>query len=52
VKVHELGHPVLYVRNLERSRRFYCDVLGSVLKRALHPALPVASAPGEAAAGS
>jgi catechol-2,3-dioxygenase len=28
MKVHELGHLVLYVRNLERSRRFYRDVLG------------------------
>jgi catechol 2,3-dioxygenase len=26
--VHELGHLVLYVRDLERSRRFYRDVLG------------------------
>ncbi len=28
MKIHELGHIVLYVRNLERSRRFYKDVLG------------------------
>ena len=28
MKVHELGHLVLYVRNLERSRYFYRDVLG------------------------
>ena len=28
MKVHELGHIVLYVRDLERSRRFYRDVLG------------------------
>lgn len=28
MKVHELGHVVLYVRDLERSRRFYRDVLG------------------------
>jgi catechol 2,3-dioxygenase len=28
VKVWELGHVVLYVRDLERSRRFYRDVLG------------------------
>lgn len=28
MKVHELGHLVLYVRNLERSRAFYRDVLG------------------------
>ena len=26
--VKELGHVVLYVRNIERSRRFYRDVLG------------------------
>ncbi|HVL87441.1 MAG TPA: VOC family protein [Candidatus Thermoplasmatota archaeon] len=26
--VHELGHLVLYVRDVERSRRFYRDVLG------------------------
>jgi catechol-2,3-dioxygenase len=28
MQVKELGHLVLYVRNLERSRRFYRDVLG------------------------
>jgi len=28
MKVHELGHIVLYVSDLERSRRFYRDVLG------------------------
>ncbi|HEV8296348.1 MAG TPA: VOC family protein [Acidimicrobiales bacterium] len=28
MKIHELGHIVLYVRNLERSRHFYRDVLG------------------------
>ncbi|MEX2274026.1 MAG: VOC family protein [Actinomycetota bacterium] len=28
MKVKELGHLVLYVRNVERSRRFYRDVLG------------------------
>lgn len=28
MKVWELGHVVLYVRDLERSRRFYRDVLG------------------------
>jgi catechol-2,3-dioxygenase len=28
MKVHELGHLVLYVSNLERSRHFYGEVLG------------------------
>ena len=28
MEVRELGHLVLYVRDLERSRRFYRDVLG------------------------
>jgi catechol 2,3-dioxygenase len=28
MQVRELGHVVLYVRDLERSRRFYGDVLG------------------------
>jgi catechol 2,3-dioxygenase len=28
MQVKELGHIVLYVRDLERSRRFYGDVLG------------------------
>jgi catechol 2,3-dioxygenase-like lactoylglutathione lyase family enzyme len=28
MRVNELGHLVLYVRDLERSRRFYADVLG------------------------
>ena len=28
MRIHELGHLVLYVRDLERSRRFYRDVLG------------------------
>ena len=28
MKVHELGHVVFFVRNLERSTRFYRDVLG------------------------
>ena len=28
MQVKELGHLVLYVRNLERSRRFYGDLLG------------------------
>jgi catechol 2,3-dioxygenase len=28
MKIQELGHAVLYVRDLERSRHFYRDVLG------------------------
>ncbi|HZQ58751.1 MAG TPA: VOC family protein [Acidimicrobiales bacterium] len=28
IKVHELGHLVLYVRDIERSAAFYRDVLG------------------------
>ena len=28
MEIKELGHVVLYVRNIERSRRFYGDVLG------------------------
>lgn len=28
MKVHELGHLVLYVRDLSRSRRFYGEILG------------------------
>ena len=28
VEVKSVGHLVLYVRDLERSRRFYADVLG------------------------
>lgn len=28
MRIHELCHRVLYVRDLEHSRRFYRDVLG------------------------
>jgi catechol 2,3-dioxygenase-like lactoylglutathione lyase family enzyme len=28
MQVKELGHIVLYVRDIERSRRFYRDILG------------------------
>ena len=28
MKIQELGHAVLYVHDLERSRRFYRDTLG------------------------
>jgi len=41
VQVRELGHVVLYVRDLERSRRFYRDLLG-------FPEIPV-GLPGAAA---
>ncbi len=41
MRVRELGHVVLYVRDLERSRRFYRDLLG-------FPEIPV-SLPGAAA---
>jgi catechol 2,3-dioxygenase len=44
MKTYELGHAVLYVRNLETSRHFYRDVLG-------FPELPGAFA-GAAAFGS
>jgi catechol 2,3-dioxygenase len=44
MKTQELGHAVLYVHDLERSRRFYRDVLG-------FPELPGAF-PGAAAFGS
>ena len=40
MKVHELGHIVLYVRDLERSRRFYGDVLG--WKQVTDSRMPVA----------
>ncbi|MGI8434756.1 MAG: VOC family protein [Nocardioidaceae bacterium] len=38
--IHRLNHAVLYIRDLERSTRFYCDVLGFV---------EVMSLPGQAA---
>jgi catechol 2,3-dioxygenase len=44
MRTHELGHAVLYVSNLERSRHFYRDVLG-------FPELPGAF-PGAAAFGA
>jgi catechol 2,3-dioxygenase len=44
MKTHELGHAVLYVRDLERSKHFYGDILG-------FPALPGAF-PGAQAFGS
>jgi catechol-2,3-dioxygenase len=44
MRTYELGHAVLYVSNLERSRRFYGDVLG-------FPELPGASS-GAAAFGA
>ena len=42
MKIQELGHVVLYVRDLERSRHFYRDVLGF---RELHAVERYAEAP-------
>ena len=42
MEVKWLGHIVLYVRDLERSRRFYGDVLGW---REVRGGMPVASRP-------
>ncbi len=42
MQVRELGHVVLYVRDIERSRHFYGDVLG-------FPELPRGEFPGAAA---
>jgi len=28
MKIHELGHAVLYVANIEKSTSFYRDILG------------------------
>jgi catechol 2,3-dioxygenase len=44
MKTYELGHAVLYVRDLEQSRRFYRDILG-------FPELP-GGFPGAVAFGS
>lgn len=41
MRIRELGHVVLYVRNLERSARFYRDVLGF---RALETPAPMRGA--------
>lgn len=43
MRVHELGHLVLYVRDLDRSRRFYREVLGWAEVRGDVP-LPVPAA--------
>lgn len=40
MKIHELGHVVLYVSNLERSRRFYGKILGF---REIHADMPGAA---------
>jgi catechol 2,3-dioxygenase len=45
MQTYELGHAVLYVHDLERSRHFYRDVLG-------FPELPGAFAGGAAAFGN
>src|SRR3984893_7483600 len=47
VEIKELGHLVLYVRNLERSTAFYRDVLGW---RQIFPAAGEPAAPGVPAA--
>lgn len=40
MKIHELGHVVLYVSNLKRSADFYKDILGfAEIHRDLHTAL-------------
>lgn len=40
MKIHELGHIVLYVSNLEKSAYFYKDILGfNEIHRTLHIAL-------------
>ena len=41
MKVHELGHIVFYVRDIEKSRHFYADVLG--WKQITSPGDPVAA---------
>jgi len=43
MKVHELGHLVLYVRDLERSRRFYGEVLGFDELPSQGPGFPAAA---------
>jgi catechol 2,3-dioxygenase len=43
MKVHELGHLVLYVRDLDRSRRFYRDVLGFAPLPIDEPGFPAAA---------
>lgn len=43
MQVKELGHLVLYVRDVERSRRFYKDVLGWKALPLPRPDLPIAA---------
>jgi catechol 2,3-dioxygenase len=43
MKIHELGHVVLYVRDIERSRKFYRDVLGFNELHAIDHAMAVYS---------
>jgi catechol-2,3-dioxygenase len=44
MKIQELGHVVLYVRDLEKSRNFYRDVLGFRELHAVDHAMAVYSA--------
>src|SRR5438552_5354661 len=42
MEIKELGHAVLYVRDLERSRHFYGDVLGFQQVGGYLPGMPAA----------
>ena len=46
VQVQELGHVVLYVRDIERSVAFYRDLLGWRLIAGAEPGVPVAAFSG------
>ena len=46
VQVQELGHVVLYVRDLDRSVAFYRDVLGWTLIAGAEPGMPFAAFSG------
>jgi catechol 2,3-dioxygenase len=43
MQVHELGHAVLYVRDLEKSRHFYGDILGFTQIGGGPPGMPAAA---------